>query len=162
MTSHLVIDASTQPGPFIGAGRAKVVLLLPAMANGLFDVFAATNASDLAIYGFSIKGQLLRTAWNGTYFTNCTDVHIGDNTRGNVFFGLGNGIAAIGAKLQTHHHPPNGDGIHDQWHISYEGAVTDFTVAVYKPLGQEPTGYGAANERYGEFGAVDMRNNILV
>jgi gliding motility-associated-like protein len=109
VTSNLIIDGSSQPGPKLGNSDAKVYII-PDVSYTFPGTKAAallmTETSNVDIYGLCIKGYDSKlTNFNGNLlFTaisayDCVNVTIGSPGKGNVFadniYGIYGGTASL-------------------------------------------------------------------
>ncbi|QEM08658.1 gliding motility-associated C-terminal domain-containing protein [Mucilaginibacter rubeus] len=95
VTSNLIIDGSTQPGPKFGRSDARVYIIPDVsytFPGTKAAAFLMTEVTDVSIYGLCVKGYSSKlTNFNGNLlFTaisayDCTNITIGAPDKGNVF-----------------------------------------------------------------------------
>ncbi|SMC73386.1 gliding motility-associated C-terminal domain-containing protein [Pedobacter nyackensis] len=106
VSSHVIIDGTTQPGPDLGNGEAKVMIkanrLVYQSSSYAFGCFNIVSVTNVEIYGCAFDqfidlkvttnpdGQL--AAGNGVYVVASSDITIGGPRRGNVFIDNGLGV----------------------------------------------------------------------
>jgi gliding motility-associated-like protein len=87
ISSNLVIDGTTQPGPAFGVSNAKIIIQ-PASSSSGFDAFTLTNVNNFQFYGIYVRdfnqlvGNHLTTAF---FVATSTNIQIGAPGKGNVF-----------------------------------------------------------------------------
>ncbi|RZL16945.1 MAG: hypothetical protein EOO89_10405 [Pedobacter sp.] len=108
LSSNLVIDASTQPGPNLGISSTKIILRV--RRNGYFASqynmggFNLLNLNDVEIYSFcfvefmdfkvAINPNGQTTTGSAINIASSNNIQIGTPTKGNIFIQNGSGINA--------------------------------------------------------------------
>jgi len=103
LSSNLVIDGTTQPGPVMGASSAKLTLSLEgnSAASDYFSVFLMNNLTDVSIYGLMIQSLVFDRATSlappnafAIIIHGGNGINIGALNKGNVISGWSKAIFA--------------------------------------------------------------------
>lgn len=100
LSNNLVIDGTTQPGPFLGVSEAKVCVSIEALYNGtsLLYLFDGRGARNVKIYGLFLKGNVISAtggrpdALNAIMLQGSSNIVIGEPGKGNVISGWTRGV----------------------------------------------------------------------
>jgi gliding motility-associated-like protein len=95
ITSKIIIDATSQPGPPLLAGSDAKIYLLPINYGNAQKAFTIQNAANIEIYGFYIYGfaptptlqnvqNEIQAFGDGIYMHNVSNIKIGDFGKGNT------------------------------------------------------------------------------
>ncbi len=111
LTSNLVVDATTQPGAFIGQSTTKIKITADresyVSSREITSPFFMHNAKDVEIYGFYVTGlyglrfQEDNAQGAGVYVLSSQNITIGAPGKGNLFTINDNGIIVNRAYLST-------------------------------------------------------------
>lgn len=89
LSSHLVIDGTSQPGNAFGVSEAKVMIQYLYTANTPQTVFTIDHCTDISIYGLKVDNQVTWTAYYEETvcfdITSSDHINIGDKGKGNLF-----------------------------------------------------------------------------
>ncbi|MGB8192608.1 MAG: gliding motility-associated C-terminal domain-containing protein [Chitinophagaceae bacterium] len=95
LTSNLIIDGTTQPGPVLGVSQAKVCISIEGFYNGTnpLYLFNARETENIKIYGLYLKGTVVTSIGfrpdklSAIYLQGSRNIEIGAPDKGNVLSG---------------------------------------------------------------------------
>ncbi|HSR37785.1 MAG TPA: hypothetical protein VLL95_02625, partial [Phnomibacter sp.] len=120
MTSNLVIDGTSQPGPGFGTGFAKVRLEVanvpqPFDPYNIPSILEASKQEDISIFGlvfFYSNWTIFSTneKCGGVKFSECKRIKIGAAGKGNIFKGVTYAISCL-SQFATANYDPKAGGL---------------------------------------------------
>ncbi len=92
LSSNIIIDGTTQPGPPLGISNARVTIQLdPSIASSI-TILQLLQASQIGIYGLAFKHSISQHSCTAIYLADCQDIILGAPGKGNLINGFQNGI----------------------------------------------------------------------
>ena len=162
LSSNLVIDGTTQPGPAMGASSAKLTLSLEgnSAASDYFSVFLLNSLTDVSIYGLMIQALVFDRVTSlpppntfAIIIHGGSEINIGALNKGNVISGWNKAIFAE----QT----PQSGVVYD---LSVQGNILGLNSdGIENSLGSGGRGPGGTIPAVNQYGVyVGLGNDIMI